>query len=389
MGYRYVVLGAGRQGVALAYDLVRNCEADRLVLADIDPELARHGLARVQSLLPDKHCELAAVICDVSKPAEAAMTMSGADVVISAVPYRFNAALTDAAIAAQASFCDLGGNTLVVQQQLKRHERAVAAGVAILPDCGLAPGLCNILAAHGVSLLDQPEHAHIRCGGLPEEPVGPLGYKMTFNFDGLINEYSGFGDFLRDGQRVQIPALTEIEPIEFPAPVGKCEAAVTSGGVSTCADTFAGRLQSYDYKTVRYPGHFTAIRAMAELGCFDEVVNLPGDETLEPRPLIRRLFEQKLSFPDVRDLIVLRCTVSGRHQGQPRTLSFDLLDRHDPETDFSAMERMTAFPTALVAYMLARRLVAPGVRPLETALPTQQYLDELAAHDVHVTTSKT
>ncbi|MCK4343446.1 MAG: saccharopine dehydrogenase NADP-binding domain-containing protein [Phycisphaerae bacterium] len=384
MGFNYVVLGAGRQGVAAAYDLAKNGQADRITLADLDSEITRQAILRLETLLPKASCQYAGVICDASKPAEVAMTITGADVIISAVPFRFNATVTEAAIAAQASFCDLGGNTQVVQQQFKRHERAAAADVSIVPDCGLAPGLGNILAAHGIAEMDEPQEVHIRCGGLPEKPIGPLGYKLVFNFDGLINEYSGHGQFLRDGQRIDIPTLTEVEAIEFPAPLGRCEAAVTSGGISTCAETFEGRLESCDYKTVRYPGHFAAIRAMFELGCFDEHVILPDGTTLEPRALLRQLLEYRLALPEVRDLVVLRCTVSGRHNGQRCTRRYDLLDRHDEQTGFSAMERMTAFPAALVAYMQARGLIEPGARPLEVAIPARQYFDELGRHDVHV-----
>ncbi len=385
MGYTYVVLGAGRQGVALAYDLIRSGEASRVTLADANPDVALRAVSRLATLLPDTSCHVTPATCDVSDAAQVAGVLGGADVVISAVPYRFNALLTDLAIAAGASFCDLGGNTQVVLKQLSRHNRAAAAGVSIVPDCGLAPGLGNLLAAHGIAAMDEPAHVHIRCGGLPERPVGPLGYKLSFNFDGLINEYSGCGEFLRGGERVHVPALTEPEEIEFPPPIGRCEAAVTSGGTSTCADTFHGRLQTYDYKTVRYPGHFAVIRALFALGCFDEHLKLADGTTVKPRPLMRGLFEQQLALPDVRDVVVLRCIIAGRHQGQACTRQYDLFDRHDEQTRFTAMERATAFPAALVAFMQARRLIAAGARPAEVAVPVQQYIDELLAHDIRVT----
>lgn len=389
MAYRYVVLGAGRQGAALAYDLAARCAAERVTLADREPEAVRAALARLADLLPRAGRRLAGATCDAARPVEVAGTIAGADVVVSAVPYRLNVALTDAAIAAGASFCDLGGNTAVVRAQLERHEAARAAGVSVAPDCGLAPGLGNILAAHGVAALDAPEDVHVRCGGLPERPVGPLGYKLVFNFEGLINEYTGCGEFLRDGQRVDVPALTELEELDFPPPVGRCEAAVTSGGTSTCAATFAGRLRTYDYKTVRYPGHFAIVRALLELGCFEEQVGLPDGTVLRPREVLRGLLEARLAFPDVRDLVVLRCTVRGRHQGRPCTRQYDLLDRQDERTGLTAMERTTAFPAALVAFMQARRQIEPGARPLEVAVPAGPYLDELPQHDIHVAVSVT
>jgi lysine 6-dehydrogenase len=389
MTYRYVVLGAGRQGVALAYDLLQCGEAARVTLIDSLPTIVQHAGERLSRLVSGCGNRLETRTCDVSDADALAPHLAGAQVILSAVPYRFNETLTDLAIAAGASFCDLGGNTGVVRQQLERHHRAAAAGVSIVPDCGLAPGLGNILAVHGVAAMDTPEHVHVRCGGLPQRPIGPLGYKLVFNFQGLINEYSGCGEFLRDGRRIDIPALTELEDIEFPSPVGRCEAAITSGGTSTCAETFLGRLRTYDYKTVRYPGHFAIMHALFELGCFEERLTLSDGTTIEPKALLRRLIEERLAFPEVRDLVVLRCTVRGQHEHRPVTRQYDLVDHHDERTGFTAMERTTAFPAALVAHLQARQLISPGAQPLESVVPAARYLAELPQHDIHITTTVT
>jgi lysine 6-dehydrogenase len=384
VSYHYLVLGAGRQGLALAYDLARVGEADRVTLADVDENLALRGVERLETLLPDAAGRFVAVQCDASQPATVGRCAADVDVILSAVPYRFNVPLTDTAIAMGASFCDLGGNTAVVREQLARHEQAAAAGVSIVPDTGLAPGLGNGLAAHGIAVLDTPEHVHVRCGGLPQERVGPLQYKLVFNFQGLINEYSGVGEFLRAGERIEVAALTELEELVLPDPLGTCEAAVTSGGTSTCPDTYAGKLQSYDYKTIRYPGHFAIMRALFELGCFEEQVTLRSGATLEPIALLRQLMEDRLMFPEVRDLVMLRCIVSGTRNGTACTRTYDLLDFHDEETGFTAMERTTAFPAAAIAHLQARKEITPGARPLEQALPIEQYYDELPQHDIHI-----
>lgn len=386
MAYTYSILGAGRQGVALAYDLAANGNSARITLADAHPGAAARGVDRVRNLLPHATCEWIAVDCDLSDASSAGKVIAGSTVVISALPYRFNLAMTDVAVAAGASFCDLGGNTAVVREQLSRHVAARQRGVSIVPDCGLAPGLGNTLAAYAIECLDRADEVRIRCGGLPESPVGPLGYKLVFNFDGLINEYSGFGEFIRAGRRANVPTLTEIEEIDFPPPVGRCEAAVTSGGSSTAAETFLNRVQSFDYKTVRYPGHWATIRALFELGCFEPQVKLSDGSVATPRATMRALFEEKLSYPDVRDLVVLRVTARGERGGKPATVEFELIDRHDECTGFTAMERATAFPAALVAYMQARGLVAPGAVPLERAIPNAQYVAELPAHDIRIAT---
>lgn len=392
--YRYVILGAGRQGVALAYDLARLGQAGSVCLADVSPAVAESAVARLRQLVPQSASVFSATPCNVADPPDVARCVRGAHVVLSAVPYRFNVALTDAAIATGASFCDLGGNTGVVRQQLAHNDRARESGVSVVPDCGLAPGLGNILAAHGVAQFDEPLHVYVRCGGLPQHPVGPLAYKLVFNFEGLINEYSGVGEFLRDGKRLDVPTLTEPESLEFELPPDAIadglpprlalEAAVTSGGTSTCAQTFFGRLQTYDYKTLRYPGHFAIIRALFGLGCFEEQLELDDGHAVTPRAVMRGLFEQRLQFPQVRDMVLLRTTVIGRRGGALRRLQWDLVDRHDEATGLTAMERTTAFPTAVVAHLQARRAIAPGARPLEQCIPTTEYMRELARRDLDI-----
>jgi lysine 6-dehydrogenase len=99
---------------------------------------------------------------------------------------------------------------------------------------------------------------------------------------------------------------------------------------------------------------------------------------------MRAVFERALAFPEVRDLAVLRVAVTGRHGGRDRALTYDVLERWDAETGFSAMERATAFPAALVAHMQARGLVAPGARPLELSVPAGQFLEELPRHGIAV-----
>lgn len=386
MDFRYVVLGAGRQGVAVAHDLAGQGEADTITLLDLNRAQAQAGVERVQKLAPDRTCDLIAGECDVTKPVEIASALANADVVIVTTPFVYNVTLTDVAIASGTSLCDLGGNTTTVRAQLLRNRTAERAGVSIIPDCGLAPGMSNILAAHGVSELDEPQHVRIRCGGLPEKPVGPLGYKLVFNFDGLINEYSGKAEYLRDGKKVAIPTLTEIETLEFEQ-LGTCEAAVTSGGTSTCPDTYNGRLQTYEYKTVRYPGHFATVRALFELGFFDEQ-SPDADLPVVPKVLSQRLLEQRLAFPEMTDVVVLRVEVSGQHQGAAVTRRYDVFAKHDPTTGFTAMEQTTAYPTALVAYLQARGSVSPGAQPPETAVPLSEFVSEISEHGVEVSQSE-
>jgi len=383
MGHRYTVLGAGRQGVALAYDLAKNGEAELVRLVDVDGKVAAQAARRLKELLPRTKCRFEAGGCDVGRRKEVRAALDDAQVALSAVPYRFNARLAAWAIEGGVSFMDLGGNTEVVRAELALHKQAARAGASIVPDCGLAPGLGNHLVAHAIASMDDARHAHVRCGGLPERPVGPLGYKLVFNFHGLWNEYRGEAEFLRGGKLVRVPTLEESESF-VSSELGPLEACVTSGGTSTCPRTWKGRLESFDYKTIRYPGHWARIRTLFELGFMDEQLVARDGRILEPLRLAQELFEQRLAFPAVRDVVLLRVLVLGTHAGRPMRLQYDLFDRHDEATGFTAMERTTAFPAALVAHMQARGLVEPGARPLEKSIPALRYFDELPAHDIHV-----
>ncbi len=256
MGYRYVVLGAGMQGTASAYDMARFGEAEQIILADIDLRVAQRAATRVNRLTQRKLAKAAKV--DVKDHNALVKLLKGANAVLSAVPYYFNVGIAKAAIEAKVNMCDLGGSTDIVFEQLKLDRRARKAGITIVPDCGLMPGMGNTLAVYGMNKLKRLgarcKEVQIRCGGLPQKPKPPLFYKLVFNIEGLTKEYTGKAYVLRGGKITRIEALTELEEIEFPEPVGCCEAFITSGGTSTCPWTFKGQLDRYEYKTVRYSG---------------------------------------------------------------------------------------------------------------------------------------
>ena len=379
MGYRYLILGAGRQGTACAYDLARFGEADRIILADANRAFAQKSVERLRRLLfPSNKTGLEAVAVSVQDHSSLVKVMSGADAMMSAVPYYFNPLVAKAAIEAAVPMCDLGGDIQVVQEERRLSDAARTAGISIIPDCGLAPGMNNLLAVYGMERLDETASVQIRCGGLPRVPKPPLGYRLVFNLEGMLNNYFGKAYVLRNGKVTEIESFTELEEIRFPKPLGKCEAFVTAGATSTCPWTFEGRLKSYDYKTVRYPGHYEKIKLLRELGLLDQrPVAIKGIPVV-PRDLFVKVVGDKIAFPEDRDLVVLRVICRGRKNRKPAELVLDMLERYDPATGFSAMERSTGFSTGIVAAMLARgEIKEKGVVPLETAVPAGPFVKEL------------
>ncbi|MBN2799533.1 MAG: saccharopine dehydrogenase NADP-binding domain-containing protein [Deltaproteobacteria bacterium] len=377
MGYRYAIIGAGRTGRAAAYDLFTHGEADEIRLFDLDPAALEGAMAHLSRLGAGEVVRGAQL--DARDVAAVTAALGGVDAVLSASAYWLNLGLAQAAVAAGAHFNDLGGNTSIVQQELALHPRAVAAGVSVVPDCGLAPGLVNTLAAAGIEAMETPREVRQRVGGLTQDPRGPLGYELVFSITGLTNEYQGVGVVLRDGQIGEVPCLEELESIRFEG-FPPLEAFVTSGGTSTAPYSFEGRVDRFDYKTIRYQGHRDRIKLLQDLGLLSLDPVEVGGAAVVPRRLLEAVVEPRIRFDDVRDLVLLRVSCAGTLLGGGEgEIRFEMVDRWDSATGFSAMERSTAFPAAAVTHMQASGLVAPGARPLEVAVPPRPLLVRLAA----------
>jgi lysine 6-dehydrogenase len=382
MGYRYAVLGSGRQGTACAYDMVRFGEADSVVLADMSLESAQTAAARVNDLLDTNKAR--AIKLDVTKHDAVVDVLEGVDAFLSAVPYYLNLGITRAAVQAGASMCDLGGNTDLVREQLQMDSQAREADISIVPDCGQVPGLGSTLMVYAMSLLDEPEEVFMWDGGLPQDPRPPFGYLLTFNIAGLTNEYAEAPVFLRDGKPTLVPTMDELEEIEFPSPVGRLESFTTGGGVSTLPWTFEGKLKTLQNKTVRYPGHFAQLRAFYDLGLWRTDVVRVGAQEVVPRDLFHTLFEPLVTYPDDKDVVVIRIRAIGRKDGRLTEAVLDLMDFYDEQTGFTAMERTTGWDAAIVAGMMARRQTPRGAVPVELAVPAELFVQELAKRGIMV-----
>lgn len=378
----YAVLGAGRQGTAAAYDFLRFGEAEEVWLADVERARAEHAVGRLRHLLPQQAGRVHFATVDANDSEALVEFLQPVRVLLSALPYHMHPQVAVAAVAAGTNMCDLGGSTGMALKVLALDAQARQAGVTLIPDCGLAPGMVNTLAVYGMEGMDVCREVQLRCGGLPQKPRPPLNYKLVFAISGLTLEYFGKAHVLREGKVVEIDTFTELEEIEFPSPVGKCEAFVTSGGASTAPLTFEGKVETYEYKTVRYPGHYAGFKVIKDLGLLDTEPVKVGDVEVIPRELFHRVAAPKLEFPEDRDLVVVRVTCRGIKDGKPITRQFDILDYHDEETGFSAMERTTGFSAAIVGEMMMEGLVPPGAHPLEQAIPGKPFVDALCLRGI-------
>jgi lysine 6-dehydrogenase len=371
MTFSYILLGTGRQGIAAAYDLGRFGEAARITMADADAARAKTAADRVNQLLGRKVAEPIAL--DVRDEGAVGRALEGHQVALSAVPYFYNLALTKVAIASRVSFCDLGGHTETVRLQHGLDREAKQAGVRVVPDCGLGPGMGNTLAVYAMGLVGEAEHVYMYDGGLPQNPRQPWNYALTFNIEGLTNEYYGGMTVLRHGKLEHLPCFTEFELVDVP-PLGKLESFLIAGGVSTAPWTFEGKLQTYQLKVLRYPGTFAQLKAFSDLGLFEpQPIRVDGNDVI-PRHLFHTLYEPQVRVADDRDVCIIRIIARGTQNGQPAEAVVELIDYYDDATGFTAMQRTTGWHLAIVAAMLAKGETPVGSIPLELAVPGEAFV---------------
>jgi lysine 6-dehydrogenase len=376
---RMLVLGAGLQGSACAYDLLQNDEVTEVRLADLN---TRHiapflGPYSGERLIPTP--------LDVRDSEAVRALMRESDAVMSAIPYYFNLDLARHAAETGVHFCDLGGNTDIVFEQKKLDSIAKKNGVTIVPDCGLAPGMVNILAQHGIDQLDTVSEVKIFVGGLPQNPEPPLNYQIVYSLEGVLDYYTTLSWVVRDGKRHQVRALSEIEPVRFDAPVGELEAFHTAGGLSTMAFRYEGKIPTMEYKTLRYPGHAKIMEAIRDLGLLElEPVDVKGVR-VAPRDVAVAAMGPRLTKPKGKDLVALRVTVKGMKSGAEKTLSYELVDRYDEEKGISAMMRTTGFSLSITGQMQARgEVTPPGVHTPDECMPAARYIDELGKRGIDI-----
>lgn len=373
----FAVIGAGLMGRAALYDLAQQENVSRIRLFDIDEaaanEIARqfgYGKAEGQRL-------------DASDEDAVAEALNGCQAAVACTTYKHNPTITRAAIRAGCHLVDLGGNNDVVAIQREMHDEATQAGVTIVPDCGLAPGMVSVMVADAVSRMDKVDSIKIRVGGLPQSPRPPLNYQMVFSAEGLINEYWESCVILENGQKKTVPPMTDIEELEFDG-IGQLEAFYTSGGTSTLPDTYLGQVGFLDYKTIRYPGHCRLFKTMLDLGLGSRKKIEIEDHPVEPRAVLKAVLDTNLSFGDP-DLVLVRVTATGEKDGQLYWIVYEIIDRQDSRSGLTAMMRTTAFPAAIIAKMAADgQIEQKGVIPQEVAVKPSLFIPQLKKRGINL-----
>lgn len=374
---RMLVLGAGLQGTACTFDLLNEAAVEQVILADLHLGPLHSSLDRFRG------ARLVPMTLDVRDAAAVRAAFARCDAVVSAIPYYFNASLAALAVEMGVHFADLGGNTEIVQQQKLLDAAAKAKGVSVIPDTGLAPGMVNVIAQHGIDQFDQVESVKLFVGGLPQTPEPPLGYQIAYSIEGMIDYYTTASLVVRNAQPTHVTALSELESVHFAAPVGELEAFHTAGGLSTMVYRYAGIIPTMEYKTLRYPGHARVMEAIRDLGLLDtSAVDVKGQQVV-PREVFVHVAGEKLR-KGKPDLVALRVVVRGTKDGVTSSRAWEVLDRYDSVNGLSAMMRTTGFTLSITGQLQAGGAIASGVHTPDECIPASRYFAMLGERGIVV-----
>jgi lysine 6-dehydrogenase len=378
---KVLVLGAGMMGRAIAYDLSLYSSFEKIIIADNDVQTRNSA----NEFLKETNVNVIPINVDNSNQVK--NHFQKVDVVISAVPYRYNFKLAKIAIETKKHFIDLGGNNTIVENERSLFSNAKKKGVTIIPDSGLAPGLVSIITRDTVNHMNTVDSVKLRVGGLPRHPQPPLNYQIVFSPYGLINEYVEDAIILDHGNIITKKSMTEVESLKFPKPFGTMEAFLTSGGCSTLPFTYKNTIQYLDYKTIRYPGHCEKIKTFLDLGFADETkINFAG-HPIAPRDFFAFLLAKNVPTTG-EDVVLLKVLSQGTINGEKKSREYLIIDYYDSKHDITAMMRTTGYPVSITAQMIENGMIQQrGVFCPEEIVPPTPFFTELKKRDIFLSIS--
>jgi lysine 6-dehydrogenase len=367
---KIVILGGGRVGSAMARDLAGEPRFDVTVV-----DASAEALRRLEGW------GLKTERADLADPAAVGRAVRDHDLVVGAVPGFLGFATLKAVLEADKDVVDI---SFFDEDPFLLDELARERGRIAIVDCGVAPGCSNLVLGRMAAELDRVDSFVCLVGGLPAERTWPFEFKAVFSPIDVLEEYTRPARFKRHGRMVTLPALTEVEPVDFPG-VGTLEAFNTDG-LRTLLRTMD--VPSMVEKTMRYPGHADKMRMLRETGFFGTEPLALGGARVRPLDLTARLlFSSWQLGADEEDFTAMRIVVEGEKEGRRARHTWDLLDRYDRATGTTSMARTTGYTcTAAVRLVAAGLYDRKGISPPEfvgrDAAAYEFMMRELAARGV-------
>jgi lysine 6-dehydrogenase len=343
-------VGCGYIGSVLAEEMVRSLDFEKLVICDSTKKKIEETAKRLgEKIFP--------LQIDISDYPSLLEVIDDADIVIGLSPGKLGFNVMRACVEKKKNLVDL---SFMAEDPFFFNRAAFEGGTTIIPDCGVAPGLSNILIGKSASELDEVEDALTYVGGLPQKPIPPLNYKVTWCVEDLLEEYTRKAKIVRNGKTVEVDALEGLEEIEFEG-LGKFEAFFTDG-IRTLHRTI--KANNMWEKTIRYQGHAEKIKLIKELGLLKkEPITSIG---ISPWEFMRKFLERNLSFFEDKDLVLMRIRVDGTKDSTKILHTYEVIDYFDEKRNITAMGRTTAYTAfAIIKLMIENRIDKKGVIPPE------------------------
>ena len=337
---KIIILGAGLVGGPMAVDLAADPRFE-VSVADLDPE----ALKRLRV-----HQRINTVRADLAQPETVRRLVADFDFVLSAVPGSLGFQVLRSVIEARKNVVDIA---FFPEDPFELEDLARRNGITAIVDCGVAPGMSNILTGFAHHRLEKTSAVRIYVGGLPEIREWPFDYKAVFSPADVIEEYVRPARYVENGIPVIRPALSDPELLNFPG-IGTLEAFNTDG-LRTLAKTIPA--PDMKEKTLRYPGHIEKMAVLRESGFFSRNQVDVNGVLIRPLDVTSKLLfsKWKLNEND-RDITVMKVIVEGTAAGDRRRYTYDLFDRYDPVSRIHSMARTTGYAATMVVRMVARGL---------------------------------
>ncbi len=345
---KIIVLGAGMVGKAIAIDLSKKHE---VWAADID----QLSLDYLSANYPIK-----TVGANLMEEEGIQALVAAFDLVVSAVPGFMGFDVLKAVIDAGKNIVDI---SFMPEDFMALNALAAKKGVTAITDCGIAPGMPNLIAGHHNESMEIEDFKYY-VGGLPMVKVYPFYYKAPFSPIDVVEEYTRPARFVEKGKQMTKPAMSEPEMLFFEQ-VGTLEAFYTDGLRSLL--TNMEHIPNMKEKTLRYPGHIQLVQALKTAGFFDKEPIMVNNTSIRPIDFTSKVLIRDWQLgPEEREFTVLRIELKGTQDGRLRNIVYELYDTYDEQEKLSSMARTTGFTaTANAELILNGKFGGKGVFPLE------------------------
>lgn len=377
---KIAILGAGTVGAALTRIFCTNPRLRAIIVID------ENGRALDELTEQCPSGTLRTYRVNINREHAITTLIKGFDVLICALPSHHNLRISEMALKSGIHYIDFGGSDEVLDQQLALNEKNERHDHWIIPNCGMAPGLVNILAMHGFESFEKVDSINIWASSLPVDPIPPFNIQLSFSPYGLLHEYLDPVTIIKKGELTTVEPLNGHETIKFDSQpdLGKMETFYISGGITSLAKQLKGKVNELTFRAIRYPGHRDLVEALRTLGfTSNQIIDIRGNLTYR-QLLIRQL--QKYLPSGHKDFVLIKIAIEGIKDGHAIHREYEIKHNYDDERDVSALMGCVSITTEIIAEMMVDKTLkgAGGVRPPEEIVPLDNFLDRLKEKGVNL-----